>query len=116
MRSQTIRFLLLFEAATFVVAALIHSGVLIAGYQHQKARIAKSVIALVLFSAAASTWIWPAWTRKAGMIGQGFALLGTMIGAFTIAVGVGPRTAPDVAYHIAIVAVLIWGLDITKRA
>ena len=50
------------------------------------------------------------------MIGQGFALLSTLIGVFTIAVGVGPRTAPDVAYHIAIVAVLIWGLDITKRA
>ena len=66
----TIRSFLLFEAATFLVASLIHSGVLIAGYEHQKARIAEGVIAL--------------------------ALLGTLIGVFTIAVGVGPRTAPDI--------------------
>ena len=66
----TIRSFLLFEAATFLVASLIHSGVLIAGYEHQKDRIAEGVIAL--------------------------ALLGTLIGVFTIAVGVGPRTAPDI--------------------
>ena len=88
---------------------------LIAGYEHQKARIAESVIAVVLLAAAASTWIWPAQARKAGLAGQAFALVGTMIGVLTIAVGVGPRTAPDIAYHIAIVAVLIWGLDIAKR-
>jgi len=49
-----IRCCLLFEAATFVVASLIHSGVLIAGYEHQKARIAEGVIAIVLLAAAAS--------------------------------------------------------------
>jgi hypothetical protein len=48
------------------------------------------------------------------LAGQAFALLGTLIGVFTIAVGVGPRTTPDIAYHIAIVVVLIWGLVITK--
>ena len=36
----TIRSFLLFGAATFLVASLIHSGVLIAGYEHQKAGIA----------------------------------------------------------------------------
>jgi hypothetical protein len=56
----------------------------------------------------------PASTRTAGLAGQAFALLGTLIGVFTIAVGVGPRTTPDTAYHIAIVVVLIWGLVITK--
>jgi len=115
-RDNTIRSFLLFEAATFVVAALIHSGVLIDGYEHEKARIAEGVIAIVLLAAAASTWIWPACTRKAGLAGQTFALLGTLIGIFTIVVGVGPRTVPDVAYHVAIVAVLIWGLVVTKRA
>ena len=46
----TIRSFLLFEAATFLVAFLIHSGVLIAAYEHQKARIAEGVIALVLLT------------------------------------------------------------------
>ena len=66
----TIRSFLLFEAATFLVAFLIHSGVLIAGYEHQKARIAEGVIALVLLTAAISTWIRPASTRTAGLAGQ----------------------------------------------
>jgi hypothetical protein len=35
---------------------------------------------------------------------------------FTITIGVGPRTLPDVAYHFAIMAVLIWGLVVAVRA
>jgi len=113
---RTIRFFLLFEAASFVAASLVHSGVLITGYEHQKARIAESVLAVVLLSAAVLTWVRPTWTRKAGLAAQGFALLGTLVGIFTIIVGVGPRTVPDVVYHITIVAVLVWGLVIAKQA
>ena len=107
--------LMLFEAATFIAAALIHSGMLITGYEHDKARIAESIIAFVLLGSAASTWIWPALGRWAGMAGQGFSLLLTLIGVFTIIVGVGPHTIPDIAYHAAIVAVLVWGLIIAKQ-
>lgn len=110
-----IRILMLFEAATFVAASLIHSGVMIAGYEHPQARIAEGVIAIVLLVGAALTWIRPAWTRQAGLAAQAFALLGTMVGIFTIIVGVGPRTVPDIAYHFAIVVVLLWGLIFAKR-
>jgi multisubunit Na+/H+ antiporter MnhB subunit len=110
-----IRIFMLFEAATFVVASLIHAGLLVAGYEHHEAHLAEAVIALVLIVALTLTWIRPAWTRAAGLGGQGFALLGTMVGLFTIAVGVGPRTVPDVAYHIGIVAVLVWGLRVAWR-
>ena len=113
---RTIRFFLLFEAASFIAASLVHSGVLITGYEHQKARIAESVLAIVLLFAAALTWARPTWTRKAGLAAQGFAFLGTMVGIFTIAVGVGPRTVPDVVYHLTLVAVLVWGLVIAKQA
>ncbi len=115
-RLESLRMLMLFEATTFIVAALIHSGMLITGYEHDKAGIAESVIAIVLLAAVASTWIWPAWARWAGMAGQRFALLLTLIGVFTIIVGVGPRTVPDIVYHVAIVAVLVWGLAIAKRS
>ena len=47
--------------------------------------------------------------------GQEFALLGTLVGVFTIIVGVGPRTLPDVAYHLAIIVVLVFGLIFAKR-
>jgi hypothetical protein len=111
-----IRIFMLFEAATFVVASLIHAGLLVAGYEHHEAHLAEAVIALVLIVTLTLTWIRPAWTRAAGLGGQGFALVGTLVGLFTIAVGVGPRTAPDVAYHVAIVVVLAWGLRLAWRA
>jgi hypothetical protein len=113
--AQVVRRFLLVEAATFVTAAAIHGGWLISGYEHREARIAESVIAAVLLGGAAIAWARPAWTRAAGLFAQGFALFWTLVGIATIAAGVGPRTGPDVLYHIAIVAVLVWGLTVTRR-
>lgn len=109
------RSFLLAEAASFATAALVHFGVLIHGYEHAKAGTAETVIAAVLVAGLAVTWIRPASTRAAGLAVQAFALLGTFVGLFTIAVGVGPRTAPDLAYHAGIVAVLLAGLVTTAR-
>jgi hypothetical protein len=67
MVARRIRIFLLFEAATFFVAALTHLGVLVNGYEHREARIAESVIALVLLAGLALSGIRPAWTRKAGV-------------------------------------------------
>ena len=50
------------------------------------------------------------------VIGAFCALLGTLVGVFTIIIGIGPRTKPDIAYHVAIVAVLIWGLVAAARS
>lgn len=113
---QPIRVFLLVEVAAFTAAALVHSGVLVHGYEHQQARVAEGLTALVLLAGLGLSWIHPAWTRQAGIAAQGFALLGTLVGLFTIAVGVGPQTAPDVAYHLGILAVLVWGLVVAARA
>jgi hypothetical protein len=113
---QPIRVFLVVEAAAFAAAALAHSRVLVHGYEHQPARIAESLTALVLLAGLALSWLRPAWTRQAGILAQGFALLGTLVGLFTIAVGVGPQTTPDVAYHLGILAVLVWGLVVAARA
>jgi hypothetical protein len=64
MHFETIRILMLFEVATFFVASLIHAGMLIAGYEHHEARIAESVIAIILLASVVLTWIWPVWTRS----------------------------------------------------
>jgi hypothetical protein len=111
----TIRLFLFFEATTFIVAALIHFGFLVDGYAHQKAGTAETVIAVALFSGLALTSIWSESARRIGLGAQTCALLGTLVGVFTIAIGVGPRTAPDVAYHIGIVIVLVAGLVATAR-
>jgi hypothetical protein len=113
---RAIRLFIFFEGATFIVAALTHFGVLLKGYEHQKAGIAESVIGIVLLGDLVFTWIRPQSTREIGLAVQAFALLGTLVGIFTIVIGIGPRTAPDIAYHISIAAVLVRGLVVTRRA
>lgn len=88
------------EAAAFAVAALVHAGILATGYEHREARIAETVIAVVLLAAIAA---------------QGFALLGTLIGIVAIIAGPGPRTVPDAVYHAAMVALLVVGLTWAMR-
>ena len=114
--SRTIRLFLLLEAASFVLAGLVHLGVLARGYEHRSAAIAESVIGAALLVALALTWRRPAWTRTVGLAGQGFALLGTLVGTFTMAIGIGPRTLPDVVYHAAILLALACGLVVAARA
>ena len=112
---REVRFVMMLEAMTFFAAAAIHAGLLVDGYQHREARIAESVIGAVLLAGAAAASINPRWTRPAGMIAQGFALVGTLVGIATIAIGIGPRTFADITYHILIVLVLIYGLVVAFR-
>ncbi|HEX2030486.1 MAG TPA: hypothetical protein VHL78_03675 [Actinomycetota bacterium] len=109
-----VRILLLFESLTFVTAALIHFGLLIDGYVHRRAGTAEAVVAVVLAAGLIVTWS-PSWAHRGSMVAQAFAILGVSVGLFTIAVGVGPQTALDIAYHVAILAVLILGLAISAR-
>ena len=113
---RAIRLFILFEGAAFITAALTHFGILMKGYQHQKAGTAESVIGIVLLCGLALTWIRPASTRGIGLAVQAFALFGTLVGIFTIVIGVGPRTAPDITYHVVVVIVLICGIAATTRA
>ena len=73
------------------------------------------MIAGVLLIGWVATWAGPTFSRGIGLATQTFALLGTFVGLFTIVIGVGPRTVPDLAYHVSIVAVLISGLVVAKR-
>ena len=114
--TRSIRVFLLIEASSFAAAALVHFGVLTHGYEHQAAGTAETVIAFALLLGLALSWSPLASTRALGLAAQAFALFGTLIGLFTIAIGVGPRTLPDIAYHIAIVAVLVAGLIVAARA
>ncbi len=113
--TQVIQRFMSVEAASFATAALVHSGYVIGGYEHSRARNAESVIAAVLLAALAGTWARPASARAFGLAGQGFALLGTTVGLITVAIGIGPRTALDVVYHISIYLVLLCGLFVTVR-
>jgi len=114
--TRTIRLFMLFEATAFVLAALTHFGVLLSGYAHQKAGIAESVIAAVLVFGLAASVGRPTRSYGVELLTQAFALFGTLVGVFTIVVGVGPRTIPDIVYHVVIVFILATGLVVTLRA
>ena len=92
---QIIRLMLAIEAACFIAAGAIHSGLLVAVDIHHQAAIAESVIGAVLLISLALTWIWPNQTWLIGLIVQAFATLGTLVGVYTIIVGFGPRGAAD---------------------
>lgn len=113
---RTLRALLGGEAASFFLAAVIHAGVFVRGYEHREAMLAESVIGAVLLVGLVMTWVRPRSTFSIGAIVQAFALLGTLVGIWTMIVGVGPRTVPDVVYHAVIVVVLIVGLVSAWRA
>jgi uncharacterized protein YqgC (DUF456 family) len=111
-----IRWIMIVESTAFIVAALTHFGFLFRGYAHQKAAIAETVIAAVLVFGVVASGSRPARTYGVELLTQSFALVGTLVGIFTIIVGVGPRTVPDIIYHAAIVIVLATGIGLTMRA
>jgi hypothetical protein len=113
---RTIRLFLLIEGVSFLLAALVHAGVLVGGYEDVGARTAESIIGGVLLLGLALTWLWPALTRGIGLAAQGFALLGTTVGTYLSFVGVGASTTPDRIYHVAIWLTLAWGLFVAVKS
>ena len=111
-----IRLFVLIEACAFFSAASVHFGILMNGYRHQMAGRAETVIGLVLLAGWIGILARRPWTRGIGLAVQGFALLGTLVGIFTIVVGVGPRTAPDLIYHACMIVLLLLGLIVAVRA
>jgi hypothetical protein len=103
------------EALAFGAAALVHAGVLTDGYQHPAAMIAECVIAGVLTLGLVVSVVSPRSARAAGLTAQGFALVGTLVGVFTIVIGVGPQTRFDVALHAGLIALLVTGLIAVTR-
>src|SRR5256885_16919244 len=65
--ARAIRFFLLFEAATFVAAALSQFGILVSGYEHRAAGTAGSVIGGGPLVGWAATWVGPAVTPGIGL-------------------------------------------------
>lgn len=113
---RTTRALLGVEGASFLLAAMIHAGMLVQGYEHQEAMIAEGIIGTVLLVGLAMTWVRPRSMFSIAAVVQAFALVGTLVGAWTIIIGIGPRTIPDIVYHVVIVVMLVMGLGVTWRA
>jgi len=108
--TATLTTILAVEILLFTGAALVHAGVLVGGYEHAQARTAEGVISAVLALGLVICLLRPAAARTTALAAQGFALLGTLVGVFTIAVGVGPQTLADKAFHGVLPVGLVAGL------
>ena len=93
--------LLLLEATTFEIAASLHYG------RWNKAALPEAIIGgiLVLGAVGAFRGSW-----RAALAATALSVAGVSIGVATIAAGIGPQTAPDVAYHVVILSVLLGSL------
>ncbi|HYU64620.1 MAG TPA: hypothetical protein VEN12_12655 [Verrucomicrobiae bacterium] len=108
-----VRGALALQMAIFLVAVSIHFGLLLRGYSHRAAGTAESIIAVVLLVALVVTLLSPWRARPVAIAAQSFGILGVVVGLFTIAIGVGPRTGLDLGLHALMLITLIAGLIIT---
>jgi hypothetical protein len=115
MTPSIVRAFLAAEAASFYAAAVLHSGLIVAGHAHSKAATAESVIGTVLFGGLLLSLFNPRSSRAAGLAAQAFALLGTCVGIFTIIIGIGPRSLLDYTLHTGFIALLVTGLTCVWR-
>lgn len=113
-RSTLLAFLAI-EILLFAGASLIHAGIPFSGHEHAQST-AEGVIAVVLALGLAICLLRPAAARTVALAAQGFALLGTLVGAFTIAVGVGPQAPADKVFHGILLVLLVAGLVAARRA
>jgi hypothetical protein len=104
------------EAAAFAIAALIHAGLPTEEYGHRDAIMFESVLAGILFLGYSLTLYNRSWTRQIGIAFQGIALVGTVVGRFSIIAGAGPTIVFDLVFYRAITAILLWGLIVTILA
>jgi hypothetical protein len=105
----------LVQITMFLVLVMIHFGLLIGGYRHPAAGTTESVIAAVLVFGLLLTWTPPPWSRRAATAAQSFGTLGVVVGLFTIALGIGPRTILDLTLNVVLLLTLIAGVASTKR-
>jgi peptidoglycan/LPS O-acetylase OafA/YrhL len=103
------------ETALFAAASLIHSGTVLWGFEHARAATAEGTIAAVLALGLMACLGLPKRARIAALVAQVFALLGTLVGAFTIAIGVGPQTKGDYVFHAVLLLLLFAGLVVMLR-
>jgi hypothetical protein len=114
-KAVPLRVFLVAEIALFVLASLLHRGILASGFEHSRAAVAESIIALVLAIGFAVSVYSPKEARIAALSTQGFALLGVGVGLAMILIGVGPRTGLDYGIHAVMALTLAAGLVVAKR-
>jgi hypothetical protein len=106
--------LVVLEAVVFLLAALLHVGVRVpVGFVEPRiipAAIVEGLIGVFFAVSAYAVFARQTWAWSAAIGAHVFALLGTLLGVFALAVGGGPRTEANTIYHYVMLGVIIVGL------
>jgi hypothetical protein len=108
--------LMIIEGATLAVASILHLSGDVHGsapFDADHAGIAEAIIGIVLVGAAITMFRMPARARAVGLAGNGFAVVGFLVGLNFTARG---GDLPDVAYHLTVLPFLIGSLIVLLRA
>jgi hypothetical protein len=105
---------MLVQIAIFLVLVSVHFGLPIDGYRHPNAGATESLLTAVLVAGLLLTWT-PRWSHQAAIVTQSFGTMGILVGLFTIAFGIGPRTILDLSLNGALLLTLIAGLAMMLR-
>jgi hypothetical protein len=110
----TVRSLLLFQVAGFIVLASIHFGLLIGGYLRPPAGATELVIVAALLVALVLTWGPRAQGQRVATAAQLFATLGVLLGLITMTLGVEPGTILEVVLNVVLLLTVTAGLILTR--
>lgn len=114
-RLPTIRWFVAVAALSLLVASSIHLGFLVPGYEDEGAAVPEAVIGTVMLVGLVLSWMNPPWGRRAAVAALVFGLAGSTLGLVLVIAGIGPRTVPDVIYHVLLVTTLVVGLAVALR-
>lgn len=112
---ERLRLIMSFQILLFITGALSHSGYLPFSYVHFQARIAETIITVLLTIGLASTFTKKPSKFKLTTATQVLSLLGTLVGVVMISVGVGPRTNFDYGLHAAMIVLFLLALKMLVR-
>jgi hypothetical protein len=110
----TLRLIMALAAASLLVAAALHAGLVIEGPLDQAAMY-ETGVAVILVIGLGMTFVGPAWARWGGLAATVLALGGASIGLYVAIRGIGPNTLADMIYHVALIALLLLGIVVAWR-
>jgi hypothetical protein len=111
---RTLRWVMAVAAISLLIAASLHAGLIIPG-RFDQAAMYETAIAVILFIGLALTLLGPGWARWGGLVALVVAVGGASIGLYLAVRGLAPNTTLDIAYHVALVALLLAGIVVAWR-
>ncbi len=116
---RAVSVLIVLEAATFLVAALLHTGVPVplglAVLEEPvivPATIVEGLCGFFLAIGAYAIFTHRSWAWTAAFSAHVFSVLGVLLGIFALSVGAGPRTDLNDVYHRVVLVALLVGLGL----